>query len=153
METLLQIPGIQQIQPFHFLDSNHQPTKCNLLVHPAQGWAIATELHLAGQTPIQYCALTLASKVCQEFSIDPTALALFSRYDYGEVASYYVLHFVHGGPDLFFGISFLGPLRDVLPQEQAEQLFQQLAAGQQPAPELRALRKPIINHLSSRRTK
>lgn len=153
METLLQIPGIQNIEPFHFFDTEHKPTQCNLLVHPAQGWAIATELHKAGQTTIQFCALTLASKVCQDFNIDPTALALFSRYDYGGIANYYVLHFVHGGPDLFFGISFLGPMRDVLPQEQAEELFQQLVAGQRPGPELRALRKPVINHISNRRTK
>ena len=140
MENLLHISGIQQLKPVHFFNTDHQPTRCDLLVHPAQGWAIATELHPAGQPGLVHCALTLASKICQEFRIDPAVLALLSRHEYNSFASYNVLHFVHGGPDLFLGISFLGPLRNPLPMEQAEQLFQQLSAGQPPGPELRALR-------------
>jgi hypothetical protein len=47
MLTLSELPDVRQVQPFHFYDAQHKPTKCDLLVNPAQGWAIAT----TGPTP------------------------------------------------------------------------------------------------------
>ncbi|MFD2719667.1 hypothetical protein ACFST9_13140 [Hymenobacter monticola] len=57
------------------------PTRCELVVHPEQGWDVATELAENGAGLAQ-CQVTLAAKICQENNIDPQALTLFTRHAY-----------------------------------------------------------------------
>jgi hypothetical protein len=142
MESLLDIPGIQEKKPFHFFDAQAQPTRCDLVVSPAQGWAIATELPQTGRAGLNQCPQTLAAKICGEYGIAPSLLLLLIRYAYPDADSYFVVRFVQGGADLFDGFTFIGPRREPLDPNQVEELFHQLKAGQEPQPLLRAIQPP-----------
>ena len=143
MDTLNQVAGVQQVQPFHFFTASSQPTRCDLLVNPAQKWAIATELTQAGYTGLAQCHITLATKICQEYEIEPETLILFTRYAYvPDYSSLYVVRFAHGSRDFFEGVHFVTPYRDTLTDDQAAQLVQQLSAGQAPPAAWRALAQP-----------
>ena len=144
MNALHTLAGVTHALPFHLYDDvKRQPSRCELVVHPAQGWAVATELSDSGGPGLASCQLTLATKVCQEYGIDPEALTLFTRYAYtGSYENVYAVRFVSGERDLFDGIRFLGPRRDMLNPEDVTALVQQLTEGQAPAPNWRALSHP-----------
>ena len=132
--------GVTHALPFHLYDDvKQQPTRCELVVYPAQGWAVATELD-KGTTGFIQCQVTLATKICQEFSIAPEALTLLTRYAYtGNYENVYVVRFVSGERDLFDRIRFLALRRDMLKPEDVDALVQQLSNGQAPAQQWRAL--------------
>ena len=140
MNALHTLAGVTHALPFHLYDDvKRQPARCELVVHPGQGWAVATEL--PDSTPgLAVCQVTLATKICQEYGIDPQDLTLFTRYAYaGSYENVYAVRFVSGERDLFDGIRFLGPRRDLLNPEDVAALVQQLTAGEAPAPGWRAL--------------
>ena len=69
MNNLSTLAGVTHALPFHLYDDvKQQPTRCELVVHPAQGWAVATELE-NGTAGLSQCPVTLAAKVCQQFNI------------------------------------------------------------------------------------
>ncbi|MFC6225833.1 hypothetical protein ACFP2F_21490 [Hymenobacter artigasi] len=140
MNSLSTLAGVTHVLPFHLYDDvKQQPTRCELVVHPAQGWAVATELD-NGTAGLIQCQVTLATKICQEYHIDPQALTLFTHYAYtGNYENVYVVRFVSGTRDLFDGIRFLGPRRYMLTPEDVTVLVQLLNNGQAPASEWRAL--------------
>ncbi|MCC2548480.1 hypothetical protein LJY25_18680 [Hymenobacter sp. BT175] len=148
METLLSIPGLQQAHPFHFFDIRAQPTRCDLVVHPAHGWAIATELPAAGRSGILDCAENLAAKICDEYGIAPNELVLVVRYVYPKTDSYFLYRFVHGARDLFGGFTFIGAHREPLDPEYAGQLLERFLLGEKPGPEMRAIQNPVLPHPS-----
>lgn len=150
METPLDIPGTQQVRPFHFFDAQHQPTRCDLVVHPAHQWAIATELPQNGRAGINQCPQTLAAKICGEYEIDPAALVLLVRYAYPDTDSYFVVRFVQGDRDLFDGFTFLGPSREPLDPDQVAELLAQLTAGEEPRATFRAVQTPVLPHRSKK---
>ena len=150
METPLDIPGTQQVRLFHFLDAQHQPTRCDLAVHPAHQWAIATELPQNGRAGINQSPQTLAAKICGEYEIDPAALALLVRYAYPDTDSYFVVRFVQGDRDLFDGFTFLGPSREPLDPDQVAELLAQLTAGEEPRATFRAVQTPVLPHRSKK---
>ena len=141
MNALHTLAGVTHALPFHLYDDvKRQPTRCELVVHPAQGWAVATELPDSGTAGLALCQVTLATKICQEYGIDPTALTLFTRYAYtGNYENVYAVRFVSAERDLFDGIRFLGARRDMLNPEEVTELVQQLTGGENPAPVWRAL--------------
>jgi hypothetical protein len=131
---------VRQAQPFHFFDPHHQPTKCELVVCPAQGWAVATELPDAKGAGLMHSLTTLASKVCTEYNIAPAQLSLFARYAYSDEATgWYMVRFDHSDRDLFDGVRFLAPTRKEVPPDVAGVLLKELASGQAPALEWRAV--------------
>lgn len=140
MDFLTEVTQAQQVQPFHFFDASSKPTRCNLVVHPARKWAIATELTEGGYTGLAQCSITLATKICQEYDIEPEALILFTRYAYApNYSSLYVVRFGHGSRDFFEGVHFVAPHRDALTEDEAAQLVQELTNGQAPPASWRAL--------------
>jgi hypothetical protein len=142
MDFLTEVTQAQQVQPFLFPDSNSKPTKCNLLVSPAQKWAIATELP-AGGTGLIHCHISLAAAICKEYDIEPEALMLFIRYTYAEQHSdMYVVRFGHGSRDFFEGVHFVAPQREQLTEDEAAQLVQEVSNGRAPASHWRALAQP-----------
>lgn len=143
MEFLSEVAEAQQVQPFHFFDANGKPTRCSLVVHPAQKWAIATELANTAYTGLAQCPTTLATKICQEYEIEPEALILFTRYTYApDHSSMYVVRFGHGTRDFFEGVHLVAPSRDALTDADVAELLQSLSNGQAPATAWRALAKP-----------
>lgn len=143
MDFLTQVTQAQQVQPFHFSDPHNQPARCNLVVSPAQGWAIATELSASGGTGLIHCHISLAARICQEYDIQPEALALFTRYTYAEThADMYVVRFGHGSRDFFEGVHFVAPSREQLTEDEAAHLVQVLAGGRAPSPVWRAIGQP-----------
>ena len=150
MENLLSIPGVQQVEPLHFFDAQAQPIRCDLLVHPAQGWAIATELPQTGRAGLSQCPQTLAAKICGEYGIAPAGLVLLVRYAYPDVDSYFLVRFVQGGTDLFNGFTFIGASREPLDPEQVAELFTQLTAGAGPSATFRAVQPPAPPHRSKK---
>jgi hypothetical protein len=143
MNSLSTLAGVTHALPFHLYDDvKQQPTRCELVVHPAQGWAVATELE-GNPTGLIQCQATLATKICQEYGIDPQALTLLTRYAYtGNYENVYVVRFVSGERDLFDAIRFLGPRRDMLKPEDVDALVQQLSNGEAPAQQWHALSHP-----------
>ena len=142
MEFLSEVAEAQQVQPFYFFDSSNQPTRCSLVVHPAQKWAIATELSATAYTGLAQCPITLAAKICQEYEIEPEGLILFTRSTYGtDYSLFYAVRFGHGHRDFFEGVHFVAPSRDKLTDDEAAELLQTLSSGQAPAPTWRALAK------------
>jgi len=140
MKTLSQLPDVRHEQPFHFFDTHHQPTLCELVVHPANGWAVATELPDAKGAGLMYSLTTLASKVCTEFEIEPAQFSLFARYAYAdELKGLHLVQFGHSDRDLFEGIRFLAPTRRELLTDVVGVLLQQLTTGQALALEWRAV--------------
>ena len=135
------LAGVTHALPFHLYDDvKRPPTRCELIVNPAQGWAVATEIPDTGTPGLAFCQVTLATKICQEYAIDPTGLTLFTRYAYaGSYENVYVVRFVSGERDLFDGIRFLGPRRDMLNPEDVTALVEQLTNGQAPALVWRAI--------------
>ncbi|OGX84108.1 hypothetical protein BEN47_16660 [Hymenobacter lapidarius] len=150
METPLDIPGTQQVRPFHFFDAQHQPTRCDLVVHPAHGWAIATELPQSGHAGINQCPHTLAAKICGEYDVDPAALVLLVRYAYPAADSYFVVRFIQGDRDLFDGFTFLGPSREPLDPDQVAELLAQLTAGEEPRATFRAVQMLVLSQRSKK---
>jgi hypothetical protein len=143
MLTLSELPDVRQVQPFHFYDAQHKPTKCDLLVNPAQGWAIATDRPDAGGAGLMQSFATLAAKICQDYQVEPGQLMLLVRYAYdNDFSSLYVVHFAHGERDLFEGVRFLTPRRQELPPEAAAELLEQLQSGHGPSSTLRATTQP-----------
>ena len=145
MNSLHLLADVTHVLPFHLYDDvKRQPTRCELVVHPAQGWAVASELPQTLQQPaligLVQCHITLAAKICQEYNIEPSALTLFTRYAYSDnFENVYAVHFGHGERDLFDGVRFVEPRRGMLNQEDAAALAVQLRSGQAPAPVWRAL--------------
>lgn len=145
MNSLHLLADVTHVLPFHLYDDvKRQPTRCELVVQPAQGWAVATELPQTLQQPaligLVQCHVTLAAKVCQEYNIEPSSLTLFTRYAYSDnYENVYAVHFGHGERDLFDGIRFLEPRRVMLNQEDVGALVVQLRSGQAPPPAWRAL--------------
>jgi hypothetical protein len=143
LEKLRSIPGVHLAQPFHFIGVCAQPAQCDLVVNPAQGWAIATEPPQAGQTGFNECAESLAAKICEDYDIAPTGLVLIAHYVYAGKYYYFRYHFVHGDHDIFGGITFIGAHRKPLAPEQVALFLQQLIAGDQPEPEMIAIQNPV----------
>jgi len=131
MESLAALPGVVHANPFHLYDDDkRQPVKCDLVVHPGQGWAVATEL-ADGGPGLVLCSLTLATSICSQYNIEPEKLALFVRYAYGtDYESIYSLHFAAGGRDLFDGVRFTGATRHLVPIVDVPALLDALSAGQ-----------------------
>lgn len=131
MEALFGLPGVVHDLPFHLYDDDkRQPVKCDLVVQPAQGWAVATEL-ADGGPGLASCPLTLATAVCSKYDIEPERLVLLVRYAYGtNYESFYSLHFVAGGRDLFDGVRFVGPSRHLVPVADMPALMEALSTGQ-----------------------
>lgn len=128
MKTLEQLPGVEQESTFRFTDAANKPAQCELLVSRSRKWAVATEQHYAGIAgPLAGSAPGLAAKVCEKYGIEPDELVLFTHYVYGSsYESWYVVRFAGGGRDLFEGIRFVGPSRELLTPEQAGELKAQL---------------------------
>lgn len=143
LEKLRSIPGVQFAQSLPFAGVHSQRAQCDLVVHPAQGWAIATEPPEAGGTAFNECAENLAAKICADFDIAPTALVLIANYDYAGRDYYLLYHFVHGDHDIFGGITFIGGHREPLDPAQIFQLEQHLVAGGQLGLELIAIQNPV----------
>ncbi|QNE42302.1 hypothetical protein F1C16_22010 (plasmid) [Hymenobacter sp. NBH84] len=143
MENLRNIPGVQMAPSFNFTGVRAQLAQCDLVVHPAQGWAIATEPPEARVTGFNECAENLAAKICIEYDIAPTALVLVAHYVYAGNEYYFLYHFVHGDHDIFGGITFIGAHRKLLDAGQVAQLLQHLLAGGQPGPEMIAIQNPV----------
>lgn len=141
MEALANIAGVVQANPFHIYDdAKRQPVKCDLVVNPSQGWAVATEL-ADGGPGLVLCPITLATAVCREYHIEPESLTLFVRYAFAaNYESIYVLRFAAGGRDLFDGVRFEGANRQMVPTVDVPELMEALRAGQAPAATGRALR-------------
>jgi len=140
MKTLSQLPSVTYALLFAFSDPHHQQTNCELVVHPDQGWAVATELPEAPGAGLMQSLTTLASQICTKYGIQPQRLSLFARYAYPEDAiGWYVVRFDHSDPDLFAGVRFLVPSRKELKPDVAGLLLEQLARGQALAPEWRAI--------------
>lgn len=131
MNALKNLPGITHTHPFHLYDDDkRQPVKCDLVVHPAQGWAVATELADGGPGLVM-CPLTLAISICTEYRIEPEKLVLLVRYAYStEYESIYSLHYAAGGRDLFDGVSFAGATRHLVPVVDVPALMKALSTGQ-----------------------
>lgn len=131
MESLAALPGVLHACPFHLYDDDkRQPVTCDLIVQPAQGWAVATELADGGPGLI-LCPLTLATAVCSKYTIGPEQLVLFVRYAYAsDYESVYSLHFAAGGRDLFGGVRFAGATRHLVPVADLPTLMQDLSTGQ-----------------------
>ncbi|GAC1605506.1 MAG: hypothetical protein NVS3B25_34830 [Hymenobacter sp.] len=143
MEKLRSIPGVHLVPSFHFTGILAQPAQCDLAVHPAQGWAIATESPEARGNGFNECAENLAAKICADFDIAPTALVLIAHYVYAGRDNYFLYRFVHGDHDIFGGITFIGAHRKRLHAAQVAQLLQHLEAGGQPGPEFIAIQNPV----------
>jgi hypothetical protein len=145
MNSLHLLADVTHVLPFHLYDDvKRQPTRCELVVHPGQGWAVASELPQTLQQPaligLVQCHITLAAKICQEYNIEPGLLTLFTRYAYSDnYENVYAVRFGHGERDLFDGIRFVEPRRDMLNQEDVTALVEQLSSGQAPAQGWRAL--------------
>ncbi|GAA4509557.1 hypothetical protein GCM10023172_43220 [Hymenobacter ginsengisoli] len=112
-------------------------------MHPAQGWAIATEPPKAGCRGFHEGAENLAAKICLDYDIAPAALVLLAHYVYAGKDCYFLYRFVHGDHDLFGGITFIGGYRKPLDPAQVARLRQQLMAGGKPGPEMIAIQNPI----------
>ena len=140
MNSLSTLAGVTHALPFHLYgDVKQLPTRCELVVHPVQGWPVATELN-NGTTGLIQCQVTLATKICQEFGIAPEAPTLLTRYACtGNYENVSVVRFVSGKRDLFDGIRFLRPRRDMLKPEDMDALVQQLTTGEAPEPGWRSL--------------
>jgi hypothetical protein len=141
MNTLENLPGVTHANPFHLYDDEkRRPVKCDLVVNPAEAWAVATELTDAGPGLV-LCPLTLATAVCTKYDIAPERLMLFVRYAYAaDYESIYSLHFVAGGRDLFDGVRFVGATRQLVPQVDVPALLEALSTSQAPAVSMRAIR-------------
>lgn len=141
MNTLENLPGVVHVNPFHLYDDDkRQPVKCDLLVHPGQGWAVATELADGGPGLVM-CPLTLATAICTQYSIEPEKLLLFTRYAYAaDYQSIYTLHFGAGGRDLFDGVRFAGATRQLVPELDVPALIEALSTDQLPAASMKAIR-------------
>ncbi len=146
MNSLHTLAGVTHALPFHLYDDvKRQPTRCELVVHPGQGWAVATEM--AGGAGLAQCHLTLATLICQQYPIAPAALTLFTRYAYTTAhESIYAVRFGVGERDLFDDIRFVGPRREALNSEDVAALQQALTTGQAPAPGWRALSATLVTH-------
>jgi hypothetical protein len=131
MNTLESIAGVTHTNPFHlYADEKRQPVKCDLVVQPAQGWAVATELSDGGPGLI-LCPLTLAAAICRDYSIEPEKLVLVVRYAFGaDYENLYLLHFATGERDLFDAVRFSGPARHLVPQLDVPALLEALSTGQ-----------------------
>lgn len=142
MDSLLQLPGTVHVPIFHLYDDEkRQPARCELVVAPTQGWAVATQLNDQGGPALVVCHQTLAIKVCQLYPIEPERLVLFTRYaDASTYQNLYSLHFISGGRDLFNEISFTGPSRKAVAELDAPFLLQALQSGEPLPPEWRALK-------------
>ena len=143
MDALLQLPGVDHVPVFHIYDDEkRQPARCELMVAPALGWAVATQLYDGGPGLV-VCHQTLAVKVCQLYPIAPERLVLFTRYADPErtYQNLYSLHFASGGRDLFNEISFVGPTRRPVAELDTPFLMQALQAGEPLPAEWRALQR------------
>lgn len=141
MHALHTLPGVIHALPFHLSDDvRRRPARCELVAHPTDGWAVATELAEGTAGSLLQCPLTLAATVCQQFGIAPGALALFTRYAYSSnCENVYAVRFGHGEQDLFNDIRFLAPRRNLLTREEIAGLLETLRHGRKPAPTWRAL--------------
>lgn len=141
LNALHTLPDVIHVLPFHLYDDvTRQPARCELVVHPAHGWAVATEPEQGAVGSLLQCPVTLAAKVCQQYGIAPGALSLFTRYAYSSnYENVYAVRFGHGERDLFNDVRFLAPRRDMLSPEDVAALVQALQQGQVPAPTWRAL--------------
>ena len=148
MENLLSIPGSQRAEPFYFFNDLAQPARCEVLVHPANGWAIVTDLPLFFWDRIGLRSLDLAAMLCDQYGIAPTALVLLARYASPHADSYCLLRFVHGDRDIFGGFTFIGPMREPLDPKQVAELLARLNAGGPPQRSLRAIKNPLLPHPS-----
>jgi hypothetical protein len=131
----------KDVAAFHFCDHNQQPIKCRLLVHPSQGWAVATEL--PDTKGLVQAAPALAAKICQQYTIDPSFLTLLTRHINGNYyEAYYAVHFGHSERGLQNSFCFQNATRQLLGPEEIALLLQRLQAGVAPDPALRALKSP-----------
>ncbi|GAA4394083.1 hypothetical protein GCM10023186_46250 [Hymenobacter koreensis] len=144
LESLLRIPGIQQAEPFYFLDDQAQSARSEVLVHPAHGWAIALDLPQFFWDRIGLGVVDLAGKLCEQYAIAPPALVMLVRYAAPYDARYYLLRFVHGDESIFGGFTFIGPMRELLEPEQVEELLTQVRAGEPPQRSFRAIKNPLL---------
>lgn len=144
MDSLLQMPGVIHAPIFHLYDDEkRQPARCELMVAPALGWAVATQINDGG-LGLVVCRQTLAVKVCQLYPIEPERLVLFLRYtDLSTYQNLYSLHFASGGRDLFNEISFVGPTRRPVAELDTPFLIKALQAGEPLPSEWRAL-QPVV---------
>ncbi|UPL51274.1 hypothetical protein [Hymenobacter sublimis] len=144
LDALYTLPDVIHALPFYLYDDvKRQPARCELVVHPAHGWTVATELEQGAVGSLMQCPVTLAAKVCQQYGIAPGALSLFTRYAYSSnYENVYAVRFGHGERDLFNDVSFLAPRRDMLSPEDVAALVQALQQGKAPAPNWRALATP-----------
>jgi len=141
MNLLTTDPLVKEVAAFHFCDHNQQPTKCRLLVHPLQGWAVATEL--PDTKGLVQSAPALAAKICQQYNIDPCILTLLTRHVNGNYyEAYYAVHFGHSEQSLRNSLCFKGATRQLLGPEETANLLRRLQAGMAPDPALRALQSP-----------
>ena len=140
MDALLQVPGVVHVPIFHFYDDEkRQPARCELLVAPDLGWAVATELADGGPGLVK-CHLTLAVRVCQHYPIEPSLLTLFTRYtDQSTYQNLYSLHFATGGRDLFEGVAFGGVSRRAVADADTPFLIQALQSREPLPVEWRAV--------------
>jgi hypothetical protein len=144
MQTLSALEGAVHHPLFRFLDATQGAMQCELLVHPLQGWAIATEQPGKGRPNLMPCAPTLAAKICREFNVPFDSLVLLTRCVYGPGnESIYVQRFGHGEVDLFETARFLAPTREPLMEHQVSALLEGLQAGQGVSPQWRTLARAV----------
>ena len=117
MLSFSDVAAVREVQPFHFLDAQRKTIACDLLVNPAQVWAIATERPDAEGAGLMQSFAPLAAKICQDYQLDPAQFTLLVRYAYdNDFTSLYVVHFAQGERDLFEGVRFLAPACGGIPQ-------------------------------------
>ncbi|MBO3273102.1 hypothetical protein [Hymenobacter defluvii] len=144
MNNLDMLPGVVKVLPFVVHDDvRYKPSQCELLVHPEQGWSIATEL-AAGPNNISValtlCHHTLAAMICKAHKIELAHFTLFTRYAYSEAhESVYVVRFSAGERNLFDEVRFVGARRELVNPADMAAVKRYLCDGQAPPRNWRAL--------------
>lgn len=145
--SLVAQPGVNHALPFFLPDeSRSERVRCELVVHPALGWAIATEIEAPDSAVLVRSLVNLATQVCLDYGIDPCQLVLFIRYAFTPAyENLYAVRFGAGGRDLFNGVRFCDPRRELLNLEQLTLLEQSLLSGQGSLLHWRALAQPALS--------
>lgn len=127
LDSLRQVPGVESVSPFHFVDGQGKQTQCGLLVNSGAQWVMATDW--PGQVSLVQCTHSLAESVCNRFELDPGRVVLLTCYAYAGQLNLYSLHFRAGARDLFQQVRFIGGERRAIHPADVLALLRQLANG------------------------
>jgi len=94
-----------------------------------------------GAGPLTRGVGQLATKLCQDHNIDPAALTLLLCFVYPDgYESVGLAHFGHGERDLFDGVRFTGPTREMLEPDRVDLLLELLRRSATLPPEWQVVR-------------